>query len=182
MSTISIQETQIRIAPAFYNGDFRLFDNTSALYSVGNVFARPDDIFEGSALTSTVSKFDFSNLLGYRLLVDFDLEVPYDASGTWFSLFNKTSGSYNRTVFSDGIASATGSGTTIQFAGTPLVDDWLNGTIVKGLTGGDVLITDYVGATRTATLESSRSWVNPTLVTFELQRNIKTLLAVATVR
>ena len=113
MSTISIQETQIRIAPAFYNGDFRLFDNTSALYSVGNVFARPDDIFEGSALTSTVSKFDFSNLLGYRLLVDFDLEVPYDASGTWFSLFNKTSGSYNRTIFSDSIASATGSGTSI---------------------------------------------------------------------
>jgi hypothetical protein len=175
------QVSEIRMAPAFYNGGFRLFDNTSALYPVFDLDADSEDIFEGSDVTTALSKFEFSNLLGNRLMLNFSLELPQDASSIYRTLFNKTSGYYNRQIFATTTNGAgTGITTLVLNSGAPNIDDYFNGTIVKGLTGGSVLITDYVGSTRTATLASSRSWTSALAVTFEIQPNIKTILAVST--
>ena len=180
MASITRLTAQIRIAACWYNGGYRLFNNTSALYKVFNARFFPSDIFDGSPVTDTLQKVDLSNLFGYRLNASFNLTLPKDTSGLFRDLFNQTSGGYNRTVFSD-ICNADETGSTaLALVNAPNIDDYFNGTVVSGLVGGDVLVTDYVGATKTATLASARTWSLADAVTFSIRPNYKTLLAVST--
>ena len=179
MSTISKQVSQSRLAHGFYNGDFRYFDNaTGANFDVFNLDCKAKEIFEGSKVTTALNKFEFSNFLGFRLFVDFTLELPKDTSGTWRDFFDELGSLVNRTV-ETGTANggSAGSTTLVINAGVSSVDDWFNGLLVSGLTGGDVVITDYVGGTLTATLAASRTWSNSDALTFKIQPNFKTLIA-----
>jgi hypothetical protein len=179
MSTIAKQVSQSRLAHGFYNGDFRYFDNgTGADFDVFNLDCKAVPIFEGSKVTTALNKFEFSNFLGYRLSAEFSLELPRDASGTWRTFFDSLGSLVNRTVetgTADGLSA--GSTTLVINSGVSTTNDWFNGLLVSGLTGGDVVITDYVGGTLTATLAASRTWADNAPLTFKIQPNFKTLIA-----
>jgi hypothetical protein len=182
MSTISRQETAIRLVHAFYNGGFRTFDNgTGADFNVYNADFKAIPIFEGSAVTTSVNKFEFSNFLGYRLQANFTLELPEDPSSVYRNFFDVFGSMVNRTV-ETGTANGAGAAVTalVINSGVSAVNDWFNGVLVSGLTGGDVVITDYVGGTLTATLASARTWSNGAALTFKIQPNFKTLVGMAT--
>jgi hypothetical protein len=73
----------------------------------------------------------------------------------------------------------TGSTALILTSGAPAVDDYFNGMIVSGLTGGDVMIIDYDGSTLTATLASARTWTNALALTVKVMPNLPIVLGVS---
>jgi hypothetical protein len=77
--------------------------------------------------------------------------------------------------------SGTGTGITahVLTSGAPATDDYFNGMRISGLTGGDVVITDYVGSTRTATLASARTWTNALALTVKVTPSLPIVIGVS---
>jgi hypothetical protein len=165
-----------------YNGAYRAFENYPASFDAWNVNAdnKPEWI-EGSPVTTALSGYKRANRLSYRPTLSIDLNNTYGTSATNLrTLLNKLSGKYVQDFFAvttDG--TGTGSTTLVLTSGAPATDDYFNGMRVSGLTGGDVFITDYVGATRTATLASARDWTNALALTVKVLPNLPIVLGVS---
>jgi hypothetical protein len=110
-----------------------------------------------------------------------DLDNTYGTSATNLrALLNKLSGKYVQNFYAVTTSgTGTGSTTLVLTAGAPDVNDYFNGMRISGLTGGDVFITDYVGASRTATLASARDWTNALALTVKVLPNLPIVLGVS---
>jgi hypothetical protein len=176
------QEKQILIGAYVYNGGYRAFKTYPVSIDVWNVRANAELEFMGSAVTQTLTGREYSNSEGYRLLLDFDVNNVYDSADqlAWRTLFGLFSNLSNRTFWT---TTANGAGVAstslILQSDAPTVNDYFNGMIVSNLSGGAVVITDYDGATRTATLASAKSWSNADAITIQARPNLPTLLGVA---
>jgi len=181
MSTTT-QVSAIKMGVYAYNGAYRAFENYPASFDAWNVNAdnKPEWI-EGSPVTTALSGYKRANRLSYRPTLSIDLNNTYGTSATNLrTLLNKLSGKYVQDFFAvttDG--TGTGSTTLVLTSGAPATDDYFNGMRVSGLTGGDVFITDYVGATRTATLASARDWTNALALTVKVLPNLPIVLGVS---
>lgn len=175
----SKQVTACKIGVYAYNGGYRAYEGYPVDIDTWNVdgIARPEWL-EGSSSTRALSGYLRANSLSYRssLRIDLDNSLPGTAT-TIRTLFNKLSSKYVQDFYAVTTNGAgTGSSTLVLTNAAPNVDDYFNGMIVSGLTGGDVRITDYVGATRTATLAANRTWTNGNALTVKVQPNLPTVI------
>lgn len=181
MSTAK-QVTDCRIGVYAYNGGYRAFEGYPVDLSTWNVdgMCKPE-WFEGSPTTRALSGYLRANSLSYRPSLRIDLDNSLPASATTIrNLLNKISSKYTQDFYAV-TTNGTGTGITalVLSSGAPATDDYFNGMLISGLTGGDVLITDYVGATRTATLTAARTWTNALALTVKVQPNLPIVIGAA---
>jgi hypothetical protein len=173
------QVTEVKIGVYAYNGGYRAFEGYPIDLSTWNVDGMVSpEWFEGSAHTRALSGYLRANSLSYRPKLRLDLDNSLPASATVIrNLMNKISSKYVQTFYAV-TTSGTGTGITalVLTSGAPNVDDYFNGMIISGLTGGDVRVTDYVGSTRTATLAAARTWTNANALTVKVQPNLPILI------
>ena len=181
MSTAK-QVTQIKMGVYAYNGAYRAFQGYPASFSVWNIDGGGEpEWIEGSPVTKALSGYERANRLSYRPKLSIDLDNSFGTSATNLrTLFNKLSGKYVQDFYTvTTSASGTNSTALPLEVDDPDVDDYLNGMIVSGLTGGDVMIVDYVASTRIATLASPRSWANELALTVKVMPNLPIVLGVS---
>jgi len=165
-----------------YNGDYRAFEGYPISFDTWNINAenKPEWI-EGSPVTVALSGYKRANRLSYRPTLSIDLDNSYGTSATNLrTLLNKLSGKYVQDFYAVTTnGTGTGSTTLVLTSGAPSTDDYFNGMRISGLTGGDAVITDYVGATRTATLSASRTWTNALSLTVKVTPSLPIVLGVS---
>jgi hypothetical protein len=181
MSTAK-QVTAVKMGVYAYNGAYRAFEGYPISFDAWNINAdnKPEWI-EGSPVTVALSGYKRANRLSYRPTLSIDLDNSYGTSATNLrTLLNKLSGKYVQDFFAV-TTSGTGTGITalVFTSGAPATDDYFNGMRISGLTGGDVIITDYVGSTRTATLASARTWTNGNALTVKVTPSLPIVLGVS---
>lgn len=181
MSTAK-QVTAVKMGVYAYNGAYRAFDGYPISFDTWNINAenKPEWV-EGSPVTVALSGYKRANRLSYRPTLSIDLDNSYGTSATnLMALLNKLSGKYVQDFYAV-TTSGTGTGITalVLTSGAPDTDDYFNGMRISGLTGGDVVITDYVGATRTATLASARTWTNALALTVKVTPSLPIVLGVS---
>jgi hypothetical protein len=181
MSTAK-QVTAVKMGVYAYNGAYRAFEGYPISFDTWNINAenKPEWV-EGSPVTVALSGYKRANRLSYRPTLSIDLDNSYGTSATNLrALLNKLSGKYVQDFFTV-TTSGTGTGITalVLTSGAPSTDDYFNGMRISGLTGGDVIITDYVGATRTATLASARTWTNALALTVKVTPSLPIVLGVS---
>jgi hypothetical protein len=179
------QEQTVKIGAYIYNGGYRAFSGYPVEIELWNVDAKANIEFtNGKAVTSALDGFEYSNQEGYRLSVNADVNNLYDLTdqGVWRSLFQLFAGEYDKT-FATVVTNGTGSGiTTLVLTNAASdVDDFYNGLqISAGLSSGNgVIITDYVGASRTATLSAVATWSNGVNLTITAQPNIQRVIGLS---
>jgi hypothetical protein len=181
MSTAK-QVTAVKMGVYAYNGAYRAFEGYPISFDTWNINAenKPEWV-EGSPVTVALSGYKRANRLSYRPTLSIDLDNSYGTSATNLrALLNKLSGKYVQDFYAV-TTSGTGTGITalVLTSGAPDTDDYFNGMRISGLTGGDVVITDYVGATRTATLASARTWTNALALTVKVTPSLPIVLGVS---
>jgi hypothetical protein len=181
MSTAK-QVTAVKMGVYAYNGAYRAFEGYPISFDTWNINAenKPEWV-EGSPVTVALSGYKRANRLSYRPTLSIDLDNSYGTSATNLrTLLNKLSGKYVQDFFAV-TTSGTGTGITalVLTSGAPATDDYFNGMRISGLTGGDVIITDYVGTTRTATLASARTWTNALALTVKVTPSLPIVLGVS---
>jgi hypothetical protein len=140
------------------------------------------EFLDGKPFTEALSGFTYSNAEGYRLILDFNVNNIYDSADQIYlrSLFNQFASFEQRTVWA---TTANGAGTSVTSlvlqSDAPTIDDYFNGAVITSLAGGDVVITDYVGSNRTATLASAKTWLNGATITIKVNANFPTILGAA---
>jgi len=186
MSTTT-QVEAIKMGVYAYNGAYRAFEGYPISFDTWNVNAdnRPEWI-EGSPVTTALSGYKRANRLSYRPTLSIDLDNTYGTSATNLrALLNKLSGKYVQNFYAVATDGAEGSPSTTlvitsSLPSTSASDDYFNGMRVSGLGGGgDVFITNYDGATRTATLASARTWTNALALTVKVLPNLPIVLGVS---
>jgi hypothetical protein len=181
MSTAK-QVTAVKMGVYAYNGAYRAFEGYPISFDTWNINAenKPEWV-EGSPVTAALSGYKRANRLSYRPTLSIDLDNSYGTSATNLrALLNKLSGKYVQDFYAV-TTSGTGTGITalVLTSGAPDTDDYFNGMRISGLTGGDVVITDYVGSTRTATLASARTWTNALALTVKVTPSLPIVLGVS---
>jgi len=179
------QEQSVKIGVYLYNGGFREFEGYPIDLECWNLQARGEVEFMGGKTVATaLDGYEYSNADGYRLYVSMTLDSLYKLTEklSWKSIFNLLSGQYDKT-FATLVTNGTGTGATslIFTSAASSVDDFYNGLQVSaGLTAGNsVIITDYVGATRTATLQSVATWSNAVNLTITAQPNLQRVIGLS---
>jgi hypothetical protein len=184
MSTAK-QVTAVKMGVYAYNGAYRAFEGYPISFDTWNINAenKPEWV-EGSPVTVALSGYKRANRLSYRPTLSIDLDNSYGTSATNLrTLLNKLSGKYVQDFFAV-TTSGTGTGSTSlvitsALPATSASDDYFNGMRISGLTGGDVVITDYVGSTQTATLASARTWTNALALTVKVTPSLPIVLGVS---
>lgn len=177
--SITRQISVVNMIPAFYNGvGYFAFDGSVTsdyLFKAWNMTAEWTPEYYGSQTDIALSGRLRSNFRGYRLRVTLQLDNSTEASKIR-GLFNKFSAGYDRDFYALTTSGSATGGTSLTFtSGAPAVADYFNGAIISGLTGGDVVVTDY-SAARVATLASARTWTDALAVTAKIQPNFATLV------
>jgi len=183
MANSNRQELNVKIGAYIYNGGYRAFEGYPVSLEVWNVDARAEmEFMDGQAVTQALDGFEYSNLEGYRLLVSMDVNNINDSTdqATWKTLFNLLPSQFDRTFWTTTANGAgTGTASLVLQSDAPTTNDYYNGAVVTDLAGGEVVITDYDGASRTATLASAKTWLNGATITIKVRPNFATLLGVA---
>lgn len=177
------QETAVKIGAYIYNGGYRAFEGYPVSLDVWNLDCQAQMEFQnGTAFVAALSGFEYSNAEGYRLLAGFDLANIYDLTDqqAWQTLFNLLASQEDRTFWTTTANGAgTGSTSLVLQSDAPTTNDYFNGLFVTDLAGGEVRITDYDGASRTATLASAKTWLNGASITIKAKPNFPTLIGLA---
>jgi hypothetical protein len=184
MSTAK-QVTAVKMGVYAYNGAYRAFEGYPLSFDTWNINAenKPEWV-EGSPVTVALSGYKRANRLSYRPTLSIDLDNSYGTSATNLrALLNKLSGKYVQDFFAV-TTSGTGTGSTSlvitsALPATGASDDYFNGMRISGLTGGDVIISNYDGATQTATLASARTWTNALALTVKVTPSLPIVLGVS---
>lgn len=177
--SIARQISYVNMIPAFKNEagyfSFEGSANSDFLYKAWNITAEWVPEFYGSPTDLALSGRLRSNFRGYRLKVTLQLDNSTESSKIR-TLFNYLSAGYDRTVYT-GVTSGSGTaGTAVTLtSAAPATADYFNGLIVSGLTGGDVLVSDY-SAARVLTIASARDWTDALSLTFKAQPNLPTVI------
>jgi hypothetical protein len=169
------QVTACEIGVYAYNGGYRAFEGYPIDLPTWNVDGMVvPEWFEGSPHTRALSGYLRANSLSYRPKIRLDLDNSLPATATIIrNLLNKISSKYTQTFYAVTSSGSAIGGTALTLtSGAPAVDDYFNGMIISGLTGGDVIVTDYVGSTRIATLAQARTWTNALALTVKVQPNL----------
>jgi hypothetical protein len=179
------QEQSVKIGVYLYNGGFRAFEGYPIDLECWNLQARSEiEFMGGKTIATALDGYEYSNADGYRLYVSATLDSLYKLTEklSWKSIFNLLSGQYDKT-FATLVTSGTGSSDPIITftSAASAVDDFYNGLqISAGLSSGNgVIITDYVGATRQATLQSTASWSNGVNLTITAQPNLQRVIGLS---
>jgi len=184
MAYTAKQEDSVKIGLFWYNGAYRAFE-AYPLTSLEVWNLKADAVMEflnGQPFTEALSGFIYSNAESYRLMVEFDVNNQPNLVQTlsWQSIFNQLVTTVQRPVWA---TTANGAGTSVTSlvlaSDAPTVDDYFNGAVITSLAGGDVIITDYVGSTRTCTLASAKTWLNGATITIQINPNFPTIIGLA---
>jgi len=183
MANSQRQETQVKIGLYIYNGGYRAFEGYPVSLEVWNITANAEmEFMDGQPVTQALDGYEYGNAEGYRLLVSFDLSNIYDSADqtAWRTLFGLLAGQYDRTVWTT-TANGAGAGITslVLQSDAPTTDDYFNNLYVTSLSGGDVKITDYTGASRTCTLASAKTWLSGDGITIKARPNFQTLIGLS---
>jgi len=176
--SITRQVSVVNMIPAYNNGvGYFAFDGSATskyLFKAWNVNAEWVPEFYGSETDVALSGRLRSNFRGYRLKASLQLDNSTEGNKI-LDLFNTLSRGYPRTVYPL-VTNGTGAASLslVLSASAPNVNDYFNNLFISGLTGGDVVVTDYVGSTRTATLQSARTWATALAVSAVLKQNFAT--------
>jgi hypothetical protein len=187
MSTAK-QVTAVKMGVYAYNGSYRAFEGYPISFDTWNINAenKPEWV-EGSPVTVALSGYKRANRLSYRPTLSIDLDNSYGTSATNLrTLLNKLSGKYVQdfyAVTTSGTSGGSPSTTLVITSALPATgasDDYFNGMRISGLGGGgDVIISNYDGATRTATLASARTWTNGNALTVKVTPTLPIVLGVS---
>jgi hypothetical protein len=176
------QELLAKIGAYVYNGGYRAFTGYPIDLELWNCRAEANiEYTNGRAVTPALDGFEYSNQEGYRLVVSADVNNLYDLTdqSAWRSLFQLFAGEYDKT-FATVITSGTGAGVSdlVLTSAASSVNDFYNGMQVTGLADTRI-ITDYDGATRTATLSATSSWSNGITLTITAQPNLQRVIGLS---
>jgi hypothetical protein len=175
--SITRQISFVNLIPAIQNEagyfSFEGTANSDFLYKAWNLTAEWTPEFFGAPTDIALSGRLRSNFRGYRLRVTLQLDNSTESSKLR-TLFNYLSGGFDRTFYALTTSGTGSTSTSLQFtSGAPAVADYFNGLVISGLTGGDVVVTDYTSG-RLATLAAGRDWTNALAVTAKAQPNVPT--------
>lgn len=181
MST-SKQVTAIQIGVYAYNGGYRAFQGYPASFDAWNVDgSNAPEWVEGEPYVRALSGYERSGRMSWRPTLTIDLDNTFGTNATNIrTLLGKVSGKYVQDFYGV-VTIGTGTGITalVLSSAAPAVDDYFNGMRISGLTGGDVLITDYDGSTRTATLAAARTWTNALALTVKVLPSLPIVVGVS---
>jgi hypothetical protein len=179
------QEANVKIGVYLYNGGYRPFTGYPISLECWNLSARPDlEFMGGKDVAQALDGFEYGNGEGYRLIVSATVDNLYSLSEktSWRSIFELLAGSYDKT-FGTVVTSGTGSSITslVLSGAASATNDYYNGLeISAGLSAGNgVIITDYDGATKTATLSGNASWSNGVTLTLTAQPNLQRFIGLS---